>query len=156
MVGITKPLALRFYTDPTQPRKVGADGNASFTIQRSAFVAAGQEIVDDFEQTLAWFFLRYGMWDDLEQIAEIVNGEIIYFDFQGMKQDPNPDQPFLMIGQLSQMITHQFNEKTVDEGNIRRLTPDVQPDKLGIMIPNGFKGKVLGLWRFRLRTDSLS
>jgi hypothetical protein len=60
MIGIPKPLSLRFYTDPTKPRKVSPDGHAQFTIQRVVFVAAGRDIVDAFEMKLAGFFLYYG------------------------------------------------------------------------------------------------
>lgn len=153
MIGIPKPLALRFYTDPEKPRKMDQDGQVQFTIQRTAFVAAEQEIVDPFEKKLAWFFLRYGRWEDFAHPAQIVDGELLHFDTQGEREDPNPDQAFLIVGQLSEMITRQFDEKTTEGGQVVRLSPEVGPEQLGVVIPNGFRGDVLRIWRFTLRPD---
>ncbi len=152
-IGIPKPLALRFYTDPGKPRKIDANGHALFTIQRVAFLAAEHEILDEFERRLAWFFLRYGSWEDIEEPAHVVNGEIIYFDIQAVRHDSNPEQRFLMIGQLSEMITRQFNEMTVEDGQVLRLSPQIQPDKFGVVIPDNFTGSILGIWRFTHKPD---
>jgi hypothetical protein len=153
LVGIPKPFALRFYTEPTKPRTMSPDGRVRFTINRAAFVAAGREIIDKFEERLAWFFLWFGSWEDMEQTAHTVDGEVIYFEMKGVRDDPNPDQQFLMIGNLSQMIVRQFNFLTVHEGKVERLVPKVQPEKLGVVIPAEFRGDVLGIWRFRMQPD---
>jgi hypothetical protein len=60
----------------------------------------------------------------------------IYFDVTGVCDDPNPEQEFLIIGSLSQMISRQFNSLTVGDGEILRLSPQVDPEKLGVLIPN--------------------
>lgn len=151
LVGISKPLVLRFYSDPTKPRRIDPDGHAQFTIAGVSFVAAGREIVDELEKRLAWFFLRYGRWDDIEQPACVEDGELISFDIQGVRKDPNPDQDFLLIGQLSEMISQQFNSLTVEEEKVLSLSPEVDPEKLGVVIPKDFKGDALGIWRFTVR-----
>ena len=53
-------------------------------------------------------------------------------------------------GFLSQMTSLQFNELTAEEGEIVRLSPSLDPDKLGIVIPADFRREDLRLWRFTM------
>jgi hypothetical protein len=148
MVGIRKPLIFRMYTDPSKPRKVQPNGEAQFTIKRATFLAGGEEVSDSFEQRLAWFFFLYGPWEDIDQPVEIEGDEIISIDMRGVRDDSNPDERFLTIGYLSSMISRQFDAMTVEDGKILRLAPKVDPDKLGIILPPGFTGSTLHIWRF--------
>ena len=50
-----------------------------------------------------------------------------------------------MLGFLSQMISLQFNELTAEEGEFARLSPTLDPDKLGIAMPPDYKGDNLRL-----------
>jgi hypothetical protein len=153
-IGIPKPLSLRFYTDPNRPRKIDSDGHAEFAIQRVTFVVAVQEIKDAFEERLSWFFFRYGAWQEMKEPAQVVNGEVIYFELQPARQDPNPEQLFISVGPLSSMLSRRFNELTADkDGDIRHLCPAVDPKKLGVLIPENFKGEVMRIWRFTLQPD---
>lgn len=148
MIGTTKPLVLRFFTDPKKDRSVDKNGNAGFTIGRTAFFSAGKEITDPFEQQLAWFFILYGNWEDIEHPAEIENGQLISFDIAPVRSDPNPEQLFQMVGSLSSMIARQFNDITTDQGKVLKLAPRVEPNRLGVVLPPNFHGDVLGVWRF--------
>jgi len=147
-IGISKPLVMRFHADSTKLRSIDSSGKAQFTIGNVSFHAGGKEIANEFEQKLAWFFLNYGTWQHLELPAKIENNELIYFDVTGVCDDPNPEQEFLIIGSLSQMISRQFNSLTVGDGEILRLSPQVDPEKLGVLIPKEHKGEALGIWRF--------
>jgi hypothetical protein len=69
------------------------------------------------------------------------------------REDPNPEQNFLMIGSLSEMICRQFNSVTTDQGKVTRLAPETNPTKFGARIPPDFKGDVLGVWQFQLKPD---
>jgi hypothetical protein len=147
-IGISKPLVMRLHADPTKLRSVDSNGQVQFTIGNVSFHAGGKEITNEFEQKLAWFFLNYGNWQDLELPAKIENNELIYFDVTGVCDDPNPEQEFLIIGSLSQMISRQFDSLTVGDSEILRLSPQVDPEKLGVLIPKEHKGEALGIWRF--------
>jgi hypothetical protein len=153
LVGIRKPLVFRIYTDPSKPRSVRPGKETPFTIGKAVLLAGEEEIVDPFEKQLAWFFLRYAPWQDVEQPVHVEGDQVIHFDIRGVFEDPNPDQLFLMIGPLSSMISRQFDTLTTGEGSVLRLTPRVDPDKLGIVIPPGFTGSVLHLWRFDILPD---
>jgi hypothetical protein len=51
------------------------------------------------------------------------------------------------------MISRQFNFLTVDDSDVLRLSPQVDPEKLGVLIPKDHKGEVLGIWRFYLQSS---
>jgi hypothetical protein len=149
-IGIPKPLTMRFYTDPKKPRNVDSDGHTQFTVGRVAFLAGGKEITDQFEQQLAWFFLHYGSWEDIKQSGSIENNALLWVDWEGIREDRNPEQDFLMIGQLSEMLTRQFNSLTVNQQQVIRLSPTIAPEALGVLIPAAFQGDVLKIWKFQL------
>lgn len=153
LIGIPKPLVLRFFTDRTQPRTVEADGTTPFTISRVEHHCGGRMITEVTEQKLAWFFLQFGLWDELTQPAQIENGELISFDLAPTRRDGNPEQEFQLIGSLSTMVSLQYNQFTVEDGAINRLIPNVIPGKLGVRIPPDYEGEVLKLWRFNLVPD---
>jgi hypothetical protein len=153
LIGITKPLTFRLYTDRSHVRKVGEDGRCQFRIEKAVLMAGGQEITDTIERRLGWYFFLYGAWADLEQQAHIVDGELLWIDVEPKREDPNPEQRFLMIGSLSEMICRQFNSLTTDHGRVTRLSPERDPSKFGAKIPQGFKGGVLGVWQFELKPE---
>jgi hypothetical protein len=51
------------------------------------------------------------------------------------------------------MICRQFNEATIDEGEVNRLVPEKAPDNFRINIPDPFKGDVLEMLQFALKSD---
>ena len=148
LIGVTKPLLLRFYTDASKPRSVEADGHVQYTVERAVYLAGGKEVTDQFEQKLAWFFLNYGRWQQHDRPANVEDGELLSLDFIGVCDDPEPDQAFIMIGSLSSMVSKQFNALTTENGEVLRLSPQVEPEKLGVLIPKEHCGDVLGVWRF--------
>lgn len=53
------------------------------------------------------------------------------------------------LGTLAGMIANYYNWLTVSEQReILRLTPDVQPGRMGSGLEEDFKGSVLKLWVF--------
>jgi hypothetical protein len=51
-------------------------------------------------------------------------------------------------------LARQYNELTAPGGHIDFLSPERQPEQLGILIPLDYEGKALPLWRFRLQSVS--
>lgn len=149
MVGTVPPIKLELITDASQPREVGKDGKTEFVIGDVKLVCGDCEVRDPFERKLAWFLLSYGDWDAGEPEAEIEDGDLTCIRLEANK-DRAPGQQFATLGFLSQMISSQFNDLTAEEGEIIRLSPSTDPDKLGIIIPIDFKGEALRLWRFAI------
>lgn len=153
MIGTSPPLTLRLYADPNKPRSVGKKGQVHFTIGRVAFYACGKEITDEFEEELAWFFMLYGKWNDVNHTAEIKNGLLEYTEVSVSPEQYDKKQDFATLGFLSELITSNYNFLTSRQGEILQLTPKQQPDKLSIFIPHDYKGKVLRLWQFYVKPN---
>jgi hypothetical protein len=153
MVATVPPLSLRLYADSQKPRSLGKDGNVAFTIGRVVMCVAGKEITDQTESRLAWFFMLYGKWDEVNQLAKVVDGLLNYFEMTVAPMEFNHKQGFAILGSLSDMISKHYNQLTAEDGEIRRLIPQQQPDQLGILIPHDYKGRVLKLWRFTLQPN---
>jgi len=152
MVGTVPPVEFRLFTDPEKPRSVDAGGHAQFTIGGAELWCGSRRVIDPFEKKLAWFLLQFGGWEGGPPEAEIVDGQLLSTRFIATKQTAS-GQEFAIIGQLSQMISRQFNELTAPEGQIVRLAPSQDPEKLGIVIPADYKGDVVRLWRFVLQPN---
>lgn len=120
-----------------------------FHIGDVEFVCGGRVIKDPFEKKLAWFLFLYGDWNAGKPEAKIENGNLMWIKFMASK-DRVEGQLFAILGFLSQMTSLQFNELTAEEGKVVRLSPSLEPDKLGIVIPADFKGENLRLWRFTM------
>ena len=153
MIGTVPPLLLRLYADPRKPRSLDENGNVSFTIGRAVMCAGEEEISDRLESKLAWFFMLYGKWNEVDQPAKIVDGLLEYTEIAMEPLEFDHKQGFAMLGFLSEMISKHYNHLTSKDGVIRRLIPEQQPDQLSVLIPPDYRGKVLRLWRFKQKPN---
>lgn len=148
MVGTTPPLTLKVLIDPKKPRTVKSDGTARFTIGAIELYCGDKLIKDPFEKKLAWFFMMFGGWTEEEPIAEVIDGKIVSYKISTSQELSGPLEKFAILGSLSEMISRQYNLLTAPEGKIEKLTPSIDTNALGIIIPPKYKGKVVRLWRF--------
>ena len=151
LIGLESPLVFRVYTDPEKPRQVDEKGEALVSLDSAELLVGERAIEKPLEEGLAWFFLRYGEWDHTEEPVEVREGDVIYFDFRAIANDANPDQDFEPIGFLSKMISLQFDDLTADGGKVNHLRPSGDPEALGVLVPDDYKGEVLKLWRFSMQ-----
>jgi hypothetical protein len=149
-IGTVPPLALKIFTDPDKPRRIHPDAAFPFTVKRAVLYAGGKEIQDTLEQRLALIFMLYSRWNIIETPPEIVDGELISFEFQCAPENITPNQGFEMIGALSQIVTNRYKELTSPDGKISLFSPKEDPSDLAVLIPSDYKGKILQLWRFKL------
>jgi hypothetical protein len=54
---------------------------------------------------------------------------------------------------LSTIISRQYGQLTAPDGKVQRFTPDIAPGMLGFVIPEGYKGEALPLWRFLIKPN---
>jgi hypothetical protein len=151
MLGTLPSLALKLFSNPLKPRRLGPDGKAEFTIARVELYCGDQILTYQKEREIAWFLLNHGDWPQEATPPEIVNGELISLGFRAVPEDrSNPDEDFEIVGFLSQMISRQYNEITAPSGRVDLLSPQQDPETLGVLIPPDFRGEKLRLWRFSL------
>ena len=148
LVGIEPPLSVRFHADQTKPRDVSESGEAPFTIGGATLHVAGQEITDETERNLAWFFLLHGKWTSIEQTADIASNQLNYFEISAAPEEVTENQGFEIVGSLAEMASAQYIAATSKGTKVASLSPDMDPDSLGIRVPQDYEGKVLKLWRF--------
>ena len=148
-IGTIPPLALRFHADTTKPRTVNAKGKIPFTIGKAALYAGGNEITDPVETQLAWLFMFYGKWTDVQNTAHFDNQLLDYTELSVAPEQPTEGQDFEIIGPMSQMITNQYLDSTSDGKNIKSFAPMTNASDFGAIIPADYKGKALHLWRLQ-------
>ena len=145
------PLALTLYSDAAKSRVVTAEGRVQFTAGRAEFTVAGRPVTDTTEQRIVHRLMYYGGWAE-ETSVDVVDGELLSMSVMCSPDEPPPSpQPFAMHAPLSSIYSSMFNAATIDEdGVITELRIDIDPGALSSLIPDGYKGKVLRIWRFHL------
>jgi hypothetical protein len=157
-VGTVPPLELRLDVEELGER-ARAD-TATVVIRKAQMLAAGQPLVDEVEQHIAFLLFRYGRWD-VDTPAEVgPTGRITSFALQAAPPEAREiveRQGFAMVGALSSMYSAAFNEITLnDEGAVRRLDHHSEPGEFGSLIPADYferSSRRLKLWVLHQQSD---
>ena len=152
--GTRTPLVFRVVADLQKPSTVSPDGQAEFTIGAVDLYCGGQKIEERQEMNLAFYFMMFGGWTSDKPRAQIVAGKLISVDLVVEPEQSAPKQNFQLLDPLSSMISRRYRALTSDDAGIARLAPSREPGSLGVVIPDGYKGKSLPLWRFTLVPSS--
>lgn len=148
MIGTTPPLTFHLVTDPEKPRKIAENGQVNFTIGKVELYCGQKRIEDKKEIQIAFYMMMYGKWPTKEPRPIIKNGELIAVEYVCEPEEKVDGQGFDIIGSLSGMISHRYDELTAPEGKVSRLSPSLEPGILGIDIEEEYVGEHLPLWRF--------
>ncbi|MEK6327806.1 MAG: hypothetical protein AABM66_09855 [Actinomycetota bacterium] len=156
-IGTVPPLVLRLQVDELAERN--EPDTATVVIKEARMVAAGQSIVDEVEQRIAFLLFRFGGWP-IDMPAELdADGKVVSFALQAAPPDDTraivERQGFAVVGALSSMYSAMFNEITLDdEGAVRRLDHHSEPGELGSLIPADYferSDRQLALWVLHLQ-----
>lgn len=158
-VGTVPSLELRLEVEELGER--ARPDTATVVIRNVQLLAAGQSLVDDVEQRIAFLLFRYGRWD-VDIPAEVdPTGRITSFTLQAAPPEDTREmierQGFAMVGALNSMYSAMFNEITLDdEGAVRRLDhhSESEPGELGTLIPGDYferSDRHLKLWVLHLQ-----
>jgi len=151
LIGTVPSLTLKLVADPNESRAIDATGHVTFKIGQAELYCGDQLIEDDIEKEIAWFLMNYGNWGSRKLPAEIVDGKLVSMGFRVTPEErANPDEDFEIVGRLSEMISRQFNELTAPGGAVKHLSPERDPDTLGVVVPLDYRGTALPLWRFTI------
>ena len=143
------PLAMRFCSDPTQPRTIAADGSFPFTIGRVELLVAGRVIERPDEKRIAYTLLMFGGWQDDRSSLEEENDEAMSITFELRPEELVPDQEFQMHNPLSSLFSSYFGASTLaDDGQVRSLDSAYEPGGFGSLVEEPYEGEILRLWRF--------
>lgn len=146
-IGTAPNLEIHLLTSPEEAFQVEDDGNTKIIIRKITIYCNGNEVHDEKEKEIAFYFMRYGEWEEQENEAILENNKftgIKYIYSPIEKTEPN----FSIIGRLSSMISSAFREHTVTNGKVSKMKPEVEPSHFKVFIPSNYEGKDLPLWRF--------
>jgi len=147
-VATTSPLSFRFVSDPTKPRAVDTRGEASFTIGAVEFYCAGRRINRHDEQNLAFYLMLFGNWAESEPRVYVEENQLVHIEHTFTPREPVPDQEFQFVGPVSSIASRHFSTITAPDGQIKSMLAPQDPESLGVLIPQDYKGVDLPLWRF--------
>jgi len=150
MIGTNPPLALRLHADPTKTRLVSNSGETPFTIGHVSLHSGDVEITDKTEKMITWFLILNGKWTNVQQTAKLEGNLLEYMELSSAPEELTEGQGFEIVGTMSQMISNQYTHATTKDGVIKSLAPQVDANKLGVIIPRDYEGEALHLWRFHI------
>lgn len=150
MLAAIPPLNLRIVADSSKPRLVDAAGKVRFTVGEFQIYCGDKQVIDERERNYAFYFMLYSDWDVKPEKAVTEGNQLVAFAFNAEPVEPAEDQGFQMLGSISGMISRQFNLLTSHEGTVERLSPTIDSNALGIVVPEDYESDVLPLWRFTL------
>lgn len=150
MIGTTPPLAIRIYTDKEKPQKIGENGSVEFVIGKLEMLCGTKHIANRDEQRIAFALMLFGGWEENTAVIKTSRSdvEIEYIEFSYAPQEYDNRQGFANTNFLSNIISKQYGALTIDDGEVLRLTPAIEPGMLGFVVPDGYKGDALPLWMF--------
>ena len=97
--------------------------------------------------------MLYGRWEDYQQNVSVSDNELKYIEASISPIQSDEKHSFAIVDSLSNMVSRQYIMLTSPEGKIKSLIPQKQPNEMGVLIPSNNKGKVLRLWRFKLKPN---
>lgn len=150
-LGTTPDITIEFVTNHDEAVEIGGCTEVTFIIREVNFFCNDVPIQKNIEKKLALYLARYGSWE--EKIAEniIVNNRLIGVRLGFSPELPSEGQNFQFIGTLSEMISRAYSEHTDGEDGIKSIDTEVIPKSFSPVIPFGYKGEALPLWRFSIR-----
>ena len=152
-IGTVPPLRLRVTADRAKsvPRvaKSPTETEHLFTIGGVEMHSGDVKIIDPAEQSIAFYLMTHAPWQEREPVPEMEDGKLVAVDFiKEPAQDEIPGEDFAMVAPMSSMISDAYLDLTTEESVVQRLSPNVSPGSLGMLIDPGYRGKHLRLWRF--------
>lgn len=150
LIGTTPPLTLRLVADANQPREVPEEsGSFVFTIGGVEMYCAGKQIADADERSLALQLMLHGQWHEKPVRAEIMDGKLVWIDFEFEPLEPAKGQNFEIVASLSSVASARYDTLTLSDAGVARLRPQAEPDAVALKVLPGFQGKDLPLWWMR-------
>ena len=149
MIGTRFPLRLRLYSDPTRSRSIDEHGEADFTASAIEMFCAERQITDETERNIAFQLMLFGDWPEEDEVL-VVDNKVEWIEFRFHPTEES-GQEFAIIGSLSGMFSRAYALATLEAGTVKQLRTSDVPSRLGRLIPEGYKGKALPIWRLSIR-----
>lgn len=153
MIATLPELRLELHADKDEAQVVDPDGRALFTTRAVKLFCADHELLDQTDQNIAFYLMRFGDWDDEESLAVIEDRKLVAINLISRPTSVPDDQPFAMIGTFSSMISAAYAEQTVRERKPIALDAKSDPEMFSARIPAEHRSAALPLWRFQIQPN---
>jgi Holliday junction resolvase len=151
-IGTKPPLKIRLNMDATQTSELNEGGQSTVTIGGIDLFSGNKTIEDPIEQKIAFQLIMSGRWLENESVL-IENNKVSSIEYSYEPEEYDKSQGFALIGELSHIISANYDLSTVREGKIERFLPQKDPENFQVLIPDDYKGKSLPLWRLILQPN---
>jgi len=151
MIATTPPLKIRLVADQGKTTKLDANNQCTFVIGDVQLFCAGNLIEDEIEKSIAFHLIQFGAWNETERVQES-DGVVSYIEYEYLPEEKS-EHGFDIIGSLSSIISRKFDDATICDEEVERVTPETEIRHFEIFIPENYKGNKLPLWQFCLQPN---
>lgn len=158
-IGTEWPLAVtllddRPVIDRIDPTRVDTMETHNFEVSRVEHTVAGRVVASALEKAIIERLMLYGGWEETTSIEHKASGGIasISFSFCPIDADERmASEDFALHRPMSSIYAAMFDDATLDaDGHVTNLRVAIDPGELARLMPSGYLGDVLRLWRFHL------
>ncbi|WP_073217320.1 hypothetical protein [Massilia sp. CF038] len=145
-------LSLELMGDSDNANEIDINGDASVTFKTAKLFCDGNELLDELDQRIAFYLMKYGRWRQSCQPI-IDNNRLLGLLFTSCPDEVPSGQPFAIVAEMSSMISQAYSEYTVANGKPIAIDVIGDPDEFSLCIPLNFNSTLLPLWRFVLHPN---
>lgn len=149
-IGTQAPLLARIWANEDQPRSIDDNGEVDFIIANVEIFSQDRLITDKMEQSIALNLMFFGKWLEHSSVLLDEGGELQGVEFR-FQPEESTGLGFEIVGSLSEMFSKYFIFETSETDGVYQTQAHISPGSFGQLVPAGYKGDVLKLWRFTLQ-----
>jgi hypothetical protein len=149
LIATTTPIQMRIPADPTKPRTIDGSGHANFTTGLPTFRVGTRDLTTPGDQDLAMRMLLWSPWEESEEV-EVDDEGLVALTITAAPHHEVPGQGFEILGWISQYFAANYWLLTADQGEVRQLALDHDPQAMNALLPPLDRAVDFPLWQFRV------
>lgn len=153
MISTEPDLTFELRANPDKDASISQEGEVRFIIGGVNMYCNDRKIIDEQEQSIAFYLMRFGNWSQHGPEAVYENDKLVGVRYIFSPEEPPREQIFAAVGMLSSMISTAYGEHTVHQQSVVALDIKAHPDLFAPNIPLELKGTALPLWQFLIQPN---
>ena len=150
-IGTRPPIRFRLESVQNSTNQMTPDGLFKFTISNARIYSDEDEILDPTEKQIAWMFMLYGNWKEVDGPQSFMEGgQLTAVEFQ-WEPEARLNAGFEVIGTLSSMFSRYYAEQTLENRKVMQFHAPSRPGWFEPLVMPNYEKKALPLWMFNLQ-----